>query len=88
MFLVDGKSFTGHVSAYDFHFNIATICITSDVALPTACLRPLDVSIPIYPSDCNSNSFRLGSGDMVVAIGRCGKTHELIAAPGKFRYTE
>ncbi|KAG5538598.1 hypothetical protein RHGRI_019240 [Rhododendron griersonianum] len=85
VFLVDGKSFTGRVSAYDFHFNIATICITSDVALPTACLRPLDVSIPIYPSDCNSNSFRLGSGDMVVAIGRCGKTHELIAAPGKFR---
>ncbi|KAG5538542.1 hypothetical protein RHGRI_019204 [Rhododendron griersonianum] len=84
VFLVDGKSFTGRVSAYDFHFNIATICITSDVALPTACLRPLDVSIPIYPSDCNSNSFRLGSGDMVVAIGRCGKTHELIAAPGKF----
>ncbi|KAE9459999.1 hypothetical protein C3L33_08069, partial [Rhododendron williamsianum] len=30
VFLVDGKSFTGCVSAYDFHFNIATICITSD----------------------------------------------------------
>ncbi|XP_058184498.1 putative protease Do-like 14 [Rhododendron vialii] len=85
VYLADGKSFEGHVSAHDFYFNIATISITSDVALPTACLRLLDDSISLYPSDCKSNYFKLGPGDIVVAIGRsCDKTHELMVTPGKF----
>ncbi|THF94985.1 hypothetical protein TEA_024805 [Camellia sinensis var. sinensis] len=59
---------------HHFHFNIATISIETDVALPTAIIRPLDDSISIDPRD------------MVVAIGRsCGRTHALMAAPGKFR---
>ncbi|KAF7153545.1 hypothetical protein RHSIM_Rhsim01G0093700 [Rhododendron simsii] len=84
VYLADGKSFEGHVSAHEFYFNIATISITSDVALPTACLRLLDDSISLYP--CNSNYFKLAPGDIVVAIGRsCDKTHELKVTPGKFR---
>ncbi|KAG5564650.1 hypothetical protein RHGRI_000740 [Rhododendron griersonianum] len=86
VYLADGKSFEGHVSAHDFYLNIATISITSDVALPTASLRLLDDSISLYPSDCNSNYFKLGPGDIVIAIGRsCDKTHELRVNPGKFR---
>ncbi|XP_058184479.1 putative protease Do-like 14 isoform X2 [Rhododendron vialii] len=85
VYLADGKSFEGHVSAHDFYLNIATISITSDVALPTASLRLLDDSLSLYPSDCNSNYFKLGPGDIVVAIGRsCDKTHELRVTPGKF----
>lgn len=87
MYLADGKSFEGHVSAHDFYFNIVTVSITSDVALPIACLRLLDDSISLYPSDCNSNSFKLRPGDIVVAIGRsCDKTHELMVTAGKFRF--
>ncbi|CAL5431253.1 unnamed protein product [Camellia sinensis] len=42
--------------------------------MPTAIIRPLDDSISIDPRD------------MVVAIGcSCGRTHALMAAPGKFR---
>ncbi|KAI8570982.1 hypothetical protein RHMOL_Rhmol01G0081600 [Rhododendron molle] len=86
VYLADGKSFEGHVSAHDFYLNIATISITSDVALPTACLKLLDDSMSLYPSDCNSNYFKLGPGDTVIAIGRsCDKTHELRVNPGKFR---
>lgn len=51
VYLADGKSFKGRLSAHDFHFNIAIISITSDVALPTARLRPLDDSISIDPSE-------------------------------------
>ncbi|KAF7154033.1 hypothetical protein RHSIM_Rhsim01G0093600 [Rhododendron simsii] len=51
VYLADGKSFKGHLSARDLHFNIATLSITSDVALPTARLRPLDDSISIDPSE-------------------------------------
>ncbi|KAI8536071.1 hypothetical protein RHMOL_Rhmol10G0227400 [Rhododendron molle] len=51
VYLRGGKRFLGHVSAYDFHFNIATVDITSDVALPIACLRSLDDSISINPSE-------------------------------------
>ncbi|KAH7840450.1 hypothetical protein Vadar_017145 [Vaccinium darrowii] len=51
VYLPDQKLFKGHVSAYDFHFNIATINITSDVALPTASLRPLDDSLSVDPSE-------------------------------------
>ncbi|KAI8545289.1 hypothetical protein RHMOL_Rhmol07G0029900 [Rhododendron molle] len=50
VYLADGKSMKGRVSAHDFHFNIATISITSDVPLPTASLRPLDDSISIDPN--------------------------------------
>ncbi|KAF7137258.1 hypothetical protein RHSIM_Rhsim07G0026700 [Rhododendron simsii] len=50
VYLADGKSMTGRVSAHDFHFNIATISITSDVPLPTASLRRLDDSISIDPN--------------------------------------
>lgn len=48
---MDGKLFKGCVIAYDFHFNIATISIETDVALPTAIIRPLDDSISIDPSE-------------------------------------
>ncbi|KAF7154366.1 hypothetical protein RHSIM_Rhsim01G0092700 [Rhododendron simsii] len=51
VYLADGKSFKGHLSAHDLHFNIAALFITSDVALPTARLRPLDDSISIDPSE-------------------------------------
>ncbi|KAH7866464.1 hypothetical protein Vadar_020685 [Vaccinium darrowii] len=103
VYLFDGRLFEGCVSGYDFHFNIATINMTSDEALPVATLRPVDDSISIYPSEVtcpkdnegasksfqlhrHSNLFKLRPGDHVVAIGRtCGKTHELMAAPGKFR---
>ncbi|KAG5564653.1 hypothetical protein RHGRI_000742 [Rhododendron griersonianum] len=51
VYLADGKSFKGHLSAHDLHFNIAALSITSDVALPTARLRPLDDSISIDPSE-------------------------------------
>lgn len=51
VYLPDQKLFKGHVLAYDFHFNIATINITSDVALPIASLRPLDDSLSVYPSE-------------------------------------
>ncbi|XP_058184448.1 putative protease Do-like 14 isoform X2 [Rhododendron vialii] len=51
VYLADGKSFKGHLSAHDLHFNIATLSVTSDVALPTARLRPLDDSISIDPSE-------------------------------------
>lgn len=49
--VMDGKLFKGCVIAYDFHFNIATISIETDVALPTAIIRPLDDSISIDPSE-------------------------------------
>ncbi|XP_058184461.1 putative protease Do-like 14 [Rhododendron vialii] len=98
VYLADGKSFKGHLSAHDLHFNIAALSITSDVALPTARLRPLDDSISIDPSEIqdeeasrsfqlhrHSDSFKICPGDMVVALGRhCGVTHELWAALGKF----
>ncbi|KAI8026053.1 hypothetical protein LOK49_LG02G04060 [Camellia lanceoleosa] len=47
--VMDGKLFKGCVIAYDFHFNI--ISIETDVALPTAIIRPLDDSISIDPSE-------------------------------------
>ncbi|XP_028061283.1 uncharacterized protein LOC114264781 isoform X4 [Camellia sinensis] len=49
--VMDGKLFKGCVIAYDFHFNIATISIETDVALPTAIIGPLDDSISIDPSE-------------------------------------
>ncbi|GMP97819.1 hypothetical protein CsSME_00045926 [Camellia sinensis var. sinensis] len=48
---MNDKPFNSHVIAYDFHFNIATISIETDVALPTAIIRPLDDSILIDPSE-------------------------------------
>ncbi|KAF5938130.1 hypothetical protein HYC85_025636 [Camellia sinensis] len=102
VYVTNDDPFNGHVIAYDFHFNIATISIETDVALPTAIIRPLDDSISIDPSEISgtgdnevayksfqlhrhSNLFRLCPGDMVVAIGRsCGRTRDLMAAPGKF----
>ncbi|GMP97825.1 hypothetical protein CsSME_00045931 [Camellia sinensis var. sinensis] len=103
VYVMNDNPFNGHVIAYDFHFNIATISIETDVALPTAIIRPLDDSISVDPSEISgagdnevayksfqlhrhSNLFRLCPGDMVVAIGRsCGRTRDLMAAPGKFR---
>ncbi|CAL5435185.1 unnamed protein product [Camellia sinensis] len=102
VYVMNDNPFNGHVIAYDFHFNIATISIETDVALPTAIIRPLDDSISVDPSEISgagdnevayksfqlhrhSNLFRLCPGDMVVAIGRsCGRTRDLMAAPGKF----
>lgn len=94
MYLRDGKFFEGHVSSHDFHFNIATINVTSDVALPTALLRPLDDNIPIFPSETtslqsqhHSDSFKIHPGDMVVTLGRSCGGRRLWYACGKFRYT-
>ncbi|GMP87751.1 hypothetical protein CsSME_00039996 [Camellia sinensis var. sinensis] len=47
VYVMNDKPFNGHVIAYDFHFNIATISIETDVALPTAIIRPLYDSISI-----------------------------------------
>lgn len=94
MYLGDGKFFKGYVSSHDFHFNIATINVTSDVALPTASLRPLDDNIPMFPSETTSlqsqrhlDSFKIRPGDVVVALGRFGGAPRLWYARGEFRYT-
>ena len=47
VYVMNDKPFNGLVIAYDFHFNIATISIETDVALPTAIIRPLYDSISI-----------------------------------------
>lgn len=94
MKLVDGKSFDGCVSARDYHYNIAIIKITSDVALPTVSLATLDDSISTDLSESPSlrypsSSVKLCPGDRVVALGRLGSdSMELAAALGKFRYAE
>ncbi|KAI8545298.1 hypothetical protein RHMOL_Rhmol07G0030400 [Rhododendron molle] len=92
VYLGDGKFFLGYVSSHDFHFNIATINVTSDVALPTASLRPLDDNIPMFPSETTSlqsqrhlDSFKIRPGDVVVALGRFGGAPRLWYARGEFR---
>ncbi|KAG5531160.1 hypothetical protein RHGRI_025949 [Rhododendron griersonianum] len=93
VYLSDGKSSEGQVFAYDFHYNIATIKIKTELALPSAALRFLDDSISVDPSAIlessqlhpRSDLFKLCPGDMVVAVGRHFDEHcELMAAPGKF----
>ncbi|KAF7132571.1 hypothetical protein RHSIM_Rhsim09G0048400 [Rhododendron simsii] len=93
VYLSDGKSSEGQVLAYDFHYNIATIKIKTELALPSAALRFLDDSISVDPSAIlessqlrpRSDLFKLCPGDMVVAVGRhFDRPYELMAAPGKF----
>ncbi|KAI8537870.1 hypothetical protein RHMOL_Rhmol09G0057800 [Rhododendron molle] len=93
VYLSDGKSSEGQVFAYDFHYNIATIKIKTELALPSAALRFLDDSILVDPSAIlessqlhpHSDLFKLCPGDMVVAIGRHFDDHcDLMAAPGEF----
>ncbi|KAI7993080.1 putative protease Do-like 14 [Camellia lanceoleosa] len=55
VYVMNDNPFNGHVIAYDFHFNIATISIEIDVALPTAIIRPLDDSISIDPSEISAS---------------------------------
>ncbi|KAG5549413.1 hypothetical protein RHGRI_014679 [Rhododendron griersonianum] len=92
VFLVDGKSFNGCMSAHDHHYNIAIIKITSDVALPTVSLATVDDSISTDLSEspslrCPSSSVSLCNGDSVVALGRLGSdATELMAALGKFSH--
>ncbi|KAG5531609.1 hypothetical protein RHGRI_026280 [Rhododendron griersonianum] len=50
VYLSDGKLSEGQVFAYDFHYNIATIKIKTELALPSAALRFLDDSISVDPS--------------------------------------
>ncbi|XP_058182151.1 putative protease Do-like 14 isoform X2 [Rhododendron vialii] len=93
VYLSDGKSSEGQVFTYDFHYNIATIKIKTDLAFPSATLRFLDDSISVDPSAISESSqlrrhsdlFKLCPGDMVVAVGRYfDQPYELMAAPGKF----
>ncbi|KAG5538543.1 hypothetical protein RHGRI_019205 [Rhododendron griersonianum] len=92
VYLGDGKFFEGYVSSHDFHFNIATINVTSDVALPTTSLRPLDDNIPMFPcettllqSQRHLDSFKIRPGDVVVALGRFCGSARLWYARGEFR---
>ncbi|KAL7205128.1 hypothetical protein ACSBR2_018115 [Camellia fascicularis] len=66
VYVMNDEPFNGHVIAYDFHFNIATISIETDVALPTAIIRPLYDSISI---DSNSVIINLTNQ----ATAKCGK---------------
>ncbi|GAB4836315.1 hypothetical protein Ancab_001230 [Ancistrocladus abbreviatus] len=94
VFLSDGRSFAGEVSAFDFHYNIAIVKIMSDDKLPIAVLRPFDDSISITPdsagdmssikSCCHDCFFRVNPGDKVIAVGRHNPSLELMAAAGTF----
>ncbi|XP_058222421.1 putative protease Do-like 14 isoform X2 [Rhododendron vialii] len=91
VYLGDDKFFEGYVSSHDFHFNIATINVTSDVALPTANLGPLDDNISMFPSETTSlqsqrhlDSFKIRPGDVVVALGRFNGAPRLWYARGEF----
>lgn len=101
--LSDGTLLNGQVDACDFHYNLALIKIQHEVMVQPASLRILDDSISTHPCGIHdkgvgSESFqlrphsdliRLCPGDVVVALGRYfEEPYEIMAAPGRFRYTK
>ncbi|GER48792.1 serine protease htrA-like protein [Striga asiatica] len=89
--LSDGQEFDGQILGFDSHYNLAVIEIKSATPLTAACLRLVDDSISVDPSDCasdscpHSDSYNLTPGDCVIALGRFfRKPYELMAAPGEF----
>lgn len=102
VYLSDGTLLDGQVYACDFHYNLALVKIESGALLQPASLRNLDDSISIHPCEIQSGTgsesfqlrphsdlFHLCPGDKVVALGRYfEEPHEIMAAPGKFRYAK
>lgn len=82
VYLSDGKLREGDMSAYDLHYNVASITVESALALPIASLKHLDDSISISPSEIqckgekssvlhpHSDLFSICPGDTVIALGR------------------
>ncbi|XP_022765645.1 putative protease Do-like 14 [Durio zibethinus] len=102
VYLWDGKTCQGEISACDIHFNLALIKIRSNQRLPTPIFKHLDDSMTLtLPRVLDStsyelhsqqdmlqgsNSFKICAGDKVIALGRHYLSHELMAAPGVFRF--
>ncbi|XP_015576313.1 putative protease Do-like 14 [Ricinus communis] len=93
--LSDDVLLDGQIVAFDFHYNIVVVKIQTKAPLTIACLRHLDDSITVDPSEVvqdkpfqlrpHSNSYNLIPGDRVIALGRYFvKPHALMAAPGEF----
>ncbi|KAL2938914.1 putative protease Do-like 14 [Bienertia sinuspersici] len=95
--LSNGRSSTGEICAYDFHYNFAVLNFKSDSPLQAATLRRLEDCLPLNPSKFasfeeksfqlrpHSDLMNLCPGDEVVAVGRYFATpFDLMAAPGQY----
>lgn len=91
--LSDGSSYEGEVSAFDLHYNIATVKFKPDKPPQKACLKWIDDSMSLQPDNdhtmVEANFFNLCPGDKVIALARVqDHHHQLLVSSGDFRYAK
>ncbi|KAG6740162.1 hypothetical protein POTOM_055598 [Populus tomentosa] len=89
--LSDGSSYEGEVSAFDLHYNIATVKFKPDKPPQKARLKWIDDSMSLQPDNdhtmVEANFFNLCPGDKVIALARVQDQyhHKLLVSSGDFR---
>ena len=92
--LSDGSSYEGEVSAFDLHYNIATVKFKPDKPPQKARLKWIDDSMSLQPDNdhtmVEANFFNLCPGDKVIALARVQDQyhHKLLVSSGDFRYAK
>nr|XP_034928277.1 putative protease Do-like 14 [Populus alba] len=88
--LSDGSSYEGEVSAFDLHYNIATVKFKPDKPPQKARLKWIDDSMSLQPDNdhtmVEANFFNLCPGDKVIALARVQDQyhHKLLVSSGDF----